>query len=212
MVNSKRMGSIEVMVASSVVVPVVPPVTRLPGDTRRSPIRPETGARSSVNSRSRLAWRTAASCAATDGLGHPLGLRALVEGLLRDGAAAHQALPALQIGFGVSEIGAGLCEVRLRLRQRGLERPAVDGEEQVALLHQLPVLEVDRVEVAGYARAHLDGIDRNEAADVLVAIGNQPLDRLGDRHLRGGGWSSLGSRLARVTAGEQQQEQRGRDP
>ena len=66
MVNSKRIGSIDLMVASSVVVPVVPPVTRLPTDTRRSPMRPETGARSSVNSRSSVAWRTAASCAATD--------------------------------------------------------------------------------------------------------------------------------------------------
>ena len=55
MVNSKRIGSIDVMVASNVVVPVVPPVTRLPGATRRSPMRPDTGARSSVNSRSSVA-------------------------------------------------------------------------------------------------------------------------------------------------------------
>ena len=65
MVNSKRIGSMDVMVASRVVVPVVPPVTRLPGDTRRSPMRPDTGARNSVNSRSSMAWRTAASWAAT---------------------------------------------------------------------------------------------------------------------------------------------------
>ena len=212
MVNSKRMGSIEAMVASNVVVPVVPPVTRLPGDTRRSPMRPETGARSSVNSRSSVGLAHGRLLRRDVGLGHALGLRALIEGLLRDGTAAHQALPALQIGLGVGEIGAGLGEVRLRLRQRGLEWPAVDGEEQVALLYQLPVLEVYRVEIAGHASPHLDGIDRDEAADVLVAIGDQPLNRLGDSHLRGGGWSSLGARLARVTAGEQQQEQRGRDP
>ena len=78
----------------------------------------------------------------------------------------------------------------------GLERPAVDGEQQVALLDHLPVLEMDRVEIAGDARAHLDGIDRDEAADVLVVIGDQPLHRLGDRHLRRWGWSSLGARLA----------------
>ena len=52
MVNWKRIGSIDVMVASIVVLPLVPPATRLPADTRRSPIRPETGALSSVNSRS----------------------------------------------------------------------------------------------------------------------------------------------------------------
>ena len=70
------------MVASSVVVPVVPPVTRLPGDTRRSPMRPDTGARSSVNSRSRLRLPHGRVLGSHVGLRHPLGLRALVEGLL----------------------------------------------------------------------------------------------------------------------------------
>ena len=65
MVNSKRMGSVETMVASSVVFPVTPPVTRLPGDTRRSPMRPEMGARNSVKARSSSVCFTAASCAAT---------------------------------------------------------------------------------------------------------------------------------------------------
>ena len=54
MVNSKRIGSIEAMVASSV-DPVAPPDTRLPMDTRRSPMRPETGAVNSVKLRSRSA-------------------------------------------------------------------------------------------------------------------------------------------------------------
>src|SRR6185369_8811599 len=66
MVNSKRIGSSETMVASIVVVPPEPPVTRLPRETRRSPIRPVMGARNSVNSRSSSAWRTAASLAATE--------------------------------------------------------------------------------------------------------------------------------------------------
>src|SRR5258706_91464 len=60
------MGSIDSIVASRLVFPDVPPVTRLPMDTRRSPIRPATGARSSVNSRSSAAWRSAACWAATD--------------------------------------------------------------------------------------------------------------------------------------------------
>jgi len=60
------MGSIDSMVASKLVFPDVPPVTRLPTDTRRSPMRPDTGARSPVNSRSSVAWRSAACCAATE--------------------------------------------------------------------------------------------------------------------------------------------------
>ena len=107
-----------------------------------------------------------------------------------------------------------LREARLRLRERGLERPAIDGEEQVALLHQLAVLEVDGVEIARDARAHLDGVDGDEAADILVVVGDQPLGRLGDRDLRGGRWPGLRARLARLAAGEPgtQQEQRSRDP
>ena len=66
MVNSKRIGSIEAMVASSVVLPVAPPDTRLPIDTRRSPMRPEIGAFSSVKLRSSSACFTAASCAVTE--------------------------------------------------------------------------------------------------------------------------------------------------
>ena len=56
------------MVASIVVLPPVPPVTRLPGETRRSPMRPLTGARNSVNSMSSSAWRTAASLLLTEAL------------------------------------------------------------------------------------------------------------------------------------------------
>ena len=55
----KRIGSIDMMVASSVVLPPVPPVTRFPIETRRSPIRPATGALNSVNCRSSSACRTA---------------------------------------------------------------------------------------------------------------------------------------------------------
>ncbi len=74
------------------------------------------------------------------------------------------------------EVGAGLVE-------RVLERPLVDGEQEVALLHDLAVGEVDLVEIARYARAHLDHVDRDEAADIFVLIDDGALDRLGDRHL-----------------------------
>ena len=57
-----------------------------------------------------------------------------------------------------------------------------------------PSLKVDGIEVARYARAHFNGIDRHEAANILIAVSNQPLGWLGDRHLRGGRWSGLGSR------------------
>ena len=117
MVNSKRIGSIEVMVASSVVVPVVPPVTRLPDG--HAPV-----ADASRDRRAQLGELEIERGLAhgrllrrDGGLGHALGLRALIEGLLRDGAAAHEALPAREIGLGKGEVGAGLREVGLGLRQ-----------------------------------------------------------------------------------------------
>ena len=101
------------MVASSEVVPVVLPVTRLPGDTRRSPMRPATGARSSVNSRSSVACSTAASRARDRRLGDALGLGALVEGLLGDGALLHELGAAGEVGLGKGEVGLRLLEIAL---------------------------------------------------------------------------------------------------
>src|ERR1039457_7197661 len=100
------------MVASSVVLPAVPPVTRLPGETRRSPMRPLTGARNSVNWMSSSAWRTAASLLLT----------------------------ARVVGLGKGEIGFGLRQISARLIERVLERTLVDAEQQIALLDDLPVL------------------------------------------------------------------------
>ena len=43
---------------------------------------------------------------------------------------------------------------------------------------------MDLVEIAGDAGAHLDRVDRDEAADIFVLVGDAALDRLGDRHGR----------------------------
>ena len=103
-------------------------------------------------------------------LGDALGLRALVEGLLGDGLVAHELLAAREIGLGEGEVGSRLRQIGARLVERVLERPLVDGEQQVALLDHLPVLEMHLVEIAGDARAHLDRIDRDEAADIFVLV------------------------------------------
>ena len=109
-----------------------------------------------------------------------IGLRALLEGLLGDGLVAHQLLAAREIGLGKGQIGFGLRQIGARLVERVLERPLVDGEQQIALLDDLPVLEMHAVEIARNARAHFHRIDRGEAADIFVEIGDRALDRLGD--------------------------------
>ena len=192
------------MVASSVVMPVVPPVTRLPGETRRSPIRPVIGARSSVNCRSSSACLTAASCAVDLRLRGAVRLGALIEQLLGDGALAHQRLRALQVGLGEGEIGLRLRQIGAHLIERVLERPAVDGEQQIALLDDLAVLEMDLVEIAGHARADLDRVHRDEAPDILVLIDDGALDRLRHRH---GGRRRRGLLLWGFAASRQRERQ-----
>src|SRR5215210_1751478 len=60
------------------------------------------------------------------------------------------------------------------------ERTAVDVEQRIALLDDLPILEVDLVEIAGNARTDLDRVDRDEAPDILVVVGYWLFGRLGD--------------------------------
>jgi len=118
------------------------------------------------------------------------GLRALLEHLLGDGLFRDELLRALEISFGVRDVRFGLRQVGLRLVERNLERPLVDGEQEIALLHQLPVLEVDLVEIAGDTRAHFHRIHGGEAADIFVVVGNGAFRRLchghGRRRRRGG--------------------------
>ena len=93
------------MVASSVVVPVVPPVTRLPGDTRRSPMRPGYGRAQLGELEIEGRLPHGGLLGRHVGLRDALGLRALLEGLLADDIAADQALGARQVGLGIGQIG-----------------------------------------------------------------------------------------------------------
>src|SRR5712675_582979 len=78
-------------------------------------------------------------CDASAALCRALGLRALVEGLLGDHGTDGKTLGAREVSLAESKIGLRLGKARLRLRQRGLERPAIDREQEVALAHDLAV-------------------------------------------------------------------------
>jgi hypothetical protein len=131
-------------------------------------------------------------------------LRALVEGLLGDGLVADQLLAAPQIGFGVGEIGARLRQRTFALLERIGEGACIDGEQEIALLDDLSVLEMHVLQIAGDASAHLDRIDRDEAADIFVLVDDSPPDRLGDSHL----WRRRGSRLLPIVAAAGHEKQR----
>ena len=117
-------------------------------------------------------------------LGIAIGLRPLLEDLLGDRLVVDELLGAVEIGLGEDDIGLGLRQHGARLVERVLERPLVDGEQQVALVHQLAVLEMHAVEIAGDARAHLHGVHGDEAADIFVIVGDRLLHRLGHGHGR----------------------------
>ena len=151
------------------VLPPVPPVTRLPTDTRRSPIRPSTGARSSlILIEIELGGIHHRLLRGNGGFGNAFGLRALVVGLVGDASCCATEPGRAQIALGEGQVGARLCKIGAHLFERDLERPAVDGEEEVALLHHLAVGEMDARKIAGQPRANLDRIDGDEAADIFV--------------------------------------------
>ena len=183
-------------------------------DTRRSPMRPETGARSSVNSRSSAACSHGGLLRRDCRLRHPLGLRALVEGLLGDHRADGKTLTACEIAFRECEIGPRLREAGLRLSEGDLEGPAIDREQKIALLHDLPVLKMDRLQIPGDTRPHLDGLDGDEAADILILVSDHSGNRLRDRDLRrrGRGWSRFRLTLvARCERGQEGDDHRNAD-
>ncbi len=139
-------------------------------------------------------------------LSDALRLRALVEGLFGDGLVAHELRGAPEIAFREGEIGARLREIGLGLVEGGLERPLVDGEQKIALLHHLAVGEIHPIEIAGHARADFHRVDRNEAADILVLIDDDAPDRMGDRHGRRRRRASLLPALSAARDGERERK------
>ncbi len=111
-------------------------------------------------------------------------LRALLERLVRYGLVTNELLPARIVGFRIGQIRLRLRQSGTRLIKRVLERAFVDGKKQIALLDELPVLEMQLVEIARDARAHLDGIDGGETPDIFVIVEDRALDRLRYDHRR----------------------------
>ena len=158
--------------------------TRLPACTSRSPVRPSIGARIArvFEIQSRGLYR---------------GFVRLHRGRQRSGGGLHlivllprsDALPeqrrvAALVGRGLPVLRAILGEIRLRLTQRGVERPRVDREQQVALLDVLPLAEMHLHDLAADLRLHVHGRESLDPAYRANRIGDSFLFDLGreDRH------------------------------
>jgi hypothetical protein len=112
---------------------------------------------------------------------------ALVISTDRDRFAAAQLGSPGQLAIGEIKPSARLLELSLRCGKIDLEGARVDDEEQIALLDELPVLEVNLRQIAADPRAHLDRFRRHELAGVLVPVDDLAHQRRTDRHR---GWCS----------------------
>ena len=97
-------------------------------------------------------------------------IAAVLEGLLRHDPPLQERFAALDVGDQIVGLGLHLRQLRLRLLQRPLERPWIEDVEQVALLHDLAVLESHHIQMAGHAGSHVHSVDGIEPAGVLVPI------------------------------------------
>ncbi|MDQ1155444.1 hypothetical protein QE389_002643 [Brevundimonas sp. SORGH_AS 993] len=95
-----------------------------------------------------------------------------------------QGLAAGQVGAGQGQLRLHLGDLGLGLGQGGLGRARVQGEQQLALLNHLTVAEVNRLDIAPDAGAHIHALDRLEPAGELVPVAHLLLQRRGHCHRR----------------------------
>ena len=145
-------------------------VTALPGSTRRCEIRPEIGA-SDAGEAEVEALRADIGAGRRDlGLAGAERRLALLDLLDARRPLRRQRPRAGELGAGVDQSRLGPGELGPRLIELGLGRALVDGEEELAGADIIAVAEMDRLQIAGDARLHLDALDRLEAADIIVPV------------------------------------------
>ena len=125
---------------------------------------------------------------------------------------------ARQIRLRLAERRSIAGQVRLRLAELGVERPGIDSEEQIALLHRIAFMKRDLGELAAYLGFHRDcriGFHISDDIDVdgHVALGDHGhYDRNGSAVATPSPAArpSLRSRLIAATEGQHQGECQGR--
>ena len=110
---------------------------------------------------------------------------ALIEALVTDRARFCQRLGAPDIGRVEFELRFGARDIRLGAFHGEFIGALIQREEQVALLHQLAVLEMDLLDETGDARAHFGRVDGFEAAGIFVPGSDALGDRLCHGHRNG---------------------------
>ena len=117
---------------------------------------------------------------------------ALVDRLLGCELAALERLRPKQLVVGQCHASGRGLQRRLRLFQLDLIGPGIDDEEQVALVHDLPVLEMDLGQRTAHLGPQLDPVDRRELAEETGPDIDLALQGLADGHDWGGRRRSRG--------------------
>jgi len=135
----------------------------------------------------------------------------LVDLLLADRIDRHQLLGAGQVGTGEFGLGLERGDLRLGPGHLGLEGAGVDGEQGLALLHDLAFLEAHRLDGTGHAGAHLDRVGRLQAGGEFVELLHLALRRGRHRHGRRATGAAMAASAVRLlaTGGQQGQQDRG---
>ncbi len=94
----------------------------------------------------------------------------LVHHALGDVAIRDQALRPRQLFLREAEAGFGIRDFGLGLPQGNLEQALVDGEQDVALVHERSVREIDRFQITRHARPDIDRVRRLEPTDEFVLL------------------------------------------
>ncbi len=172
------------MVVSSVGALPVPPAIRLPMLTSRWLTRPVTGSGDAGEFQVQLGGLDGGFGDFDAGSGDAHFLDAFVIGAGRQHVALAERSGAGELLVGEVEPCVGLGELRLGGGQGRFIRARIDHEEQSALLDDLAVLKMDRLQVAGDARPDFHVIDRTELSGELVPFDQIAAQRVADRDRR----------------------------
>ena len=134
-----------------------------------------------------------------------VGIDALVEVALRHVLGVPQLPAAIELAPGEGEPGLGGEHLRFGAGHRGRIGGGIDGEEEIAPLHQRALDEMHRLDGAGDARTDVDPLDRFQPAGKLVPQRDIASLQGRDRHRRGG-WRLIGGSIGMGRADDRRED------
>ena len=131
-----------------------------------------------------------------------------VERLLVDVIVLGELSVALDVEGVYFQLGLRLPQIALRLHDRGRIGARVDFRENVALLHELPLLEIYFDNLSGNLRYNVDAVQRGNGSEGVYVLSDALAFRLDERC---GGWRIRRLLFGFLLASERQRGKRRRN-